>query len=654
MIFLMLEYARIPSPVVSCITSCYMQLSGFIRTKAWSTPSFSISRGIFQGDTLSPTVFLLVFSPLLHLIQSWQYKGFQMYPPSANLTTLPPIDSYIHLLWNELESEEPPGWYKCKVTEHMANQTSKVEYSSKTHEEIDLRTTEWRYAYKNSCRFIPIASSLPPAPPPPPPPPPPPLANTSTTGTDQRSKAFADDLTLITATESDHQKALTTIESAGNSMGLYFKPSKCVSLTIIRGKPVSNCQYKMSSGHTRNLRDNVTKFLGHSLAATLKDTKRAGSEALKKCLTSAIRNIDRRPIRGEMKVWILRNYVIPSLQFQLSVNWTASTTIAKLEDLICRHVKKWLHLPRNATRIILHHPETLNITPLSHSKTIAKLSLICNIMKSTDPAIQDISHLLNKPTFLKQMDIPKEVVDSSRETHLDNPRKIRKHVKQTLDNQACENLDNRLQSLTVQCKLSGSIKLEHECKLWKRIVDGLPAGHLSFILRSGSDTLPTPMNLLRWNIQLSSKCHLCDHPQATTAHILNGCNVALNDGRYTWRHDSVLRSIVSKLRVTLGKDVHVFADLDGYRAHDSPPATMPPSLITTSARPDIAIFYNQSIIIIELTICGNNKLAMDKARTFKRNKPNYIHLIGDLERIGKPTKYVTIEIGALGHHYGRL
>ena len=76
------------------------------------------------------------------------------------------------------------------------------------------------------------------------------------------------------------------------------------------------------------------------------------------------------------------------------------------------------------------------------------------------------------------------------------------------------------------------------------------------------------------------------------------------------------------------------------------------SRIWMATRPDIAIFYNQSIIIIELTICGNNKLAMDKARTFKRSKPNYIHLIGDLERIGKPTKYVTvtIEIGALGHH----
>ena len=248
------------------------------------------------------------------------------------------------------------------------------------------------------------------------------------------------------------------------------------------------------------------------------------------------------------------------------------------------------------------------------------------------------------------MDIPEKVVTSLSESHLDNPCKVRKHAKQTLDNRACEKLDNRLQSLTVQCKLSGSIELERECKLWKRIV-GLPAGHLSFILgRSGSDTLPTPMNLHRWNIQLSSKCYLCDQAQATTTHFLNGCNVALTDGRYTWCHGTVLLSIVYKLKQILAKDVHVFADLDGHIAHDSPLATIPPNLVSTSARPDIANIFNQSVIILELTICGNNKIAMNKARTFKRNKPNYIHLIGGLERIGKPTKYVTIEIGPLGHH----
>ena len=32
--------------------------------------------------------------------------------------------------------------------------------------------------------------------------------------------------------------------------------------------------------------------------------------------------------------------------------------------------------------------------------------------------------------------------------------------------------------------------------------------------------------------------------RATTQHILNGCKVALNQGRYTWRHDSVLNRLV--------------------------------------------------------------------------------------------------------------
>ena len=35
-------------------------------------------------------------------------------------------------------------------------------------------------------------------------------------------------------------------------------------------------------------------------------------------------------------------------------------------------------------------------------------------------------------------------------------------------------------------------------------------------------------------------------------------------------------------------------------------------------------------------ICGNDKIAMDKVSAFKRNKPNDIHLITALERIGNP------------------
>ena len=62
-------------------------------------------------------------------------------------------------------------------------------------------------------------------------------------------------------------------------------------------------------------------------------------------------------------------------------------------------------------------------------------------------------------------------------------------------------------------------------------MDGLPSGQLSFMLRAGSDTLPTPMNLQRYKISVSSHCKLCQGPQATTGHILSTCPEALEQGR---------------------------------------------------------------------------------------------------------------------------
>ena len=42
-----------------------------------------------------------------------------------------------------------------------------------------------------------------------------------------------------------------------------------------------------------------------------------------------------------------------------------------------------------------------------------------------------------------------------------------------------------------------SPSLGEETKIWSRIVDGLLKGQLPFLLKAGSDTLPTPMNLYR-------------------------------------------------------------------------------------------------------------------------------------------------------------
>ena len=116
---------------------------------------------------------------------------------------------------------------------------------------------------------------------------------------------------------------------------------------------------------------------------------------------------------------------------------------------------------------------------------------------------------------------------------------------------------------------------------------GLPEKQLSFLLHAGCDTLPTLMNLSRWNIITNPKCALCQTLQPTTNHILTGCSVALFQGRYTWRHDSVLQVFVHGLQKHLPEFFKLYADLPGYLASVSPPSTIPTELSTFLSRPDL-------------------------------------------------------------------
>ncbi len=47
----------------------------------------------------------------------------------------------------------------------------------------------------------------------------------------------------------------------------------------------------------------------------------------------------------------------------------------------------------------------------------------------------------------------------------------------------------------------------------------------------------------------------------------------------------------------------MFADLDGHRASDTPPSTVPLNILVTSAWPDIVIIDDVFIQLIELFLC---------------------------------------------------
>ena len=59
--------------------------------------------------------------------------------------------------------------------------------------------------------------------------------------------------------------------------------------------------------------------------------------------------------------------------------------------------------------------------------------------------------------------------------------------------------------------------------------------------------------------------------------------MALDQGRYTWRHDRALISLVKGLQDHLEADSTIYADLPTIRASDNPPGTISENILITSA-----------------------------------------------------------------------
>ena len=78
---------------------------------------------------------------------------------------------------------------------------------------------------------------------------------------------------------------------------------------------------------------------------------------------------------------------------------------------------------------------------------------------------------------------------------------------------------------------------------WQQLINNWSDAELCFALQATTDTAPSATNLRRWGVaNIDPACCLGGKP-TITCHVLKACSVALQQGRYTWRHDSVLSVI---------------------------------------------------------------------------------------------------------------
>jgi len=179
---------------------------------------------------------------------------------------------------------------------------------------VNLCSIQWIPAARNRKHYVPLAAG-----------PPKPSTRTKLSGkpksawsSDHKVKAFADDITLISTDPAAHQDDLLSLDSACLELGLEIRPDKCTSLHFTGKKMCSSFIIQLQNGQTKPLSDAAVSFLGCTIAISSSETKASASSKLLKRMTSCLENIDKRPIRGELKVWIYRFYLVQSIRFCMS------------------------------------------------------------------------------------------------------------------------------------------------------------------------------------------------------------------------------------------------------------------------------------------------------------------------------------------------
>ena len=647
---LILRHYNIPSPLTNYIRNLYGGLKAQVKTKNWCTPYFEVRRGVFQSDTLSPLIFLLAINPVLVALQSPNIPGYHLNIRVPRSEGLPQPDNHLFVKWEEDNGEEP-GWYHCKVLRYFADGTCQLLYRNSDTERLVLNNAEWQLAWKKEKLFYPLET----------PPPYRPLPSVRrqlhypkfVSSSEHRAKGYADDILITTTSVNALKDTLQLADNHCTSIGLELRPDKCAVYSK-PGKRVSHStQFELRGTLIPNIALTPNKYLG----AWLSTNPSTAGKDLANNFSSMLRNINDRPIRGEYKLWIYRNYLLPSLQFYLAVNQISKSKLLSLQAQANKYLKRWLSLSNSTTLAILFHPELLDVTPLTEVEQKSKISFLTSLMSSPDPLIQELV-VKNEDSVFPAQSMPSLFqsvvtrVKSALETSQQIPAKtLKKQLFSSLKVSREGEFTSHLEGLEVQSKLLDSIDLESSSKIWKRIMHGLPARQMSFILRAATDTLPTPLNLARWRIQVDPKCPLCGNPCPTTAHVLNGCQRALEQGRFSWRHDCILACIAAT-QEALHSSNHHFLDLPGKLASENPPSTIPNNLCYTTLKPDIVILTDSQLRVVELTVPMNSLPNILAAKERKQQKQSYNSLFSDILAAGKLSSitYSTLEIGSLGHY----
>ena len=511
-------------------------------------------------------------------------------------------------------------------------------------------------------------------------------------------RAYMDDMTTLTTTMPCTRRLLKKLQENLEWARMKIKPSKSRSISVVKGK-LSEQRFFIGEEPIPTVSEKPVKSLGRWYDANLKDKDQV--HQLRQDTICGLESIDKSLLPGRLKLWCLQFGLLPRLMWPLTIYEVPISKVEKLERLISSFARKWLGLPRCFSNIGLYGRGILElpVSSLTEEFKCSKVRLEMTLTESRDLCVAQTAPTLatgrkwtasaatqQAKADLRHRDIVGLVQqgrggfglgESRPSWHKAAPSQRRGLVVEEVRRQEQATRCAKAVSQSKQGQWMRWEGVERRKFSWKELWS-MEAFHTSFILRATYDVLPSPSNLQQWYGE-DPTCPLCPSP-ANLKHILVGCKTGLTQGRYTWRHNQVLKCLAAMLetrRTTINalppssrptsargfvcegakptktkasttsdpgqlggaRDWRLVVDL-------SPRLYFPPEIATTNLRPDLVLWSSSTkkVYIVELTVPWED--AVEEA--YERKSLKYAELAADAEQRGWKAKVCPVEVGCRG------
>ena len=433
---------------------------------------------------------------------------------------------------------------------------------------------------------------------------------------------FADDASVVSGLESENQVLLNAFTRWCQWSEMIIRIDKCVSFGMV--KKGTKCQQFQPKLYVNNSvipqvkKDENFKYLGRYYNFEMEESKHRDKAKMK--IEDLMTSIDALPLHPKNKTQLYKHYVLSKISWDLTIANLGLTWVRNnLDNVVASYLRRWIDIPINGTLdicLLSKDKFGLDIMMPSTKFTLCQTVLRNCLKNSPNEDVKKIYEESNKGT-----NVQFDRFNSTREAL----KSIRNEKEQRIENKLVRQgmLSNFLVS-NIQPKF---------IRLWSDVHHSMPKNIFNFAIRFLNNTLANRSNMVLWGQTDDSRCTFCKEHE-TLSHVIAGCKEYLDQGRYTWRHNSVLSFIARTLSSV--KDVSLYVDLDGWES---------PCVITgMELRPDLLAVKGATLYIMELTVGFEANIEKNAAR----KEAKYEELSRRLNDEYDEVNFVNVSMGSIG------